>query len=291
MKPFPPAPPYRIVAADQLPPDLEQAAGLDWKAARVLSSAPAEAPRDQAAPALPPAASWALYDLAADRLLGHEPAAGSYPPAGLAKLATAMLVERKLVAERRDRRAERTPVAVGAEAMVRLSVQRLLEAVLIASSDSAAFALAAWHSGTTEAFVEAMNRQAAAWGLRDTRFACPAGQDESARSNAGDVLRLAARLMHEHPALAAIAGKTRLDPWEQALPNVNLLLGTVRGVDGLAAAFSPATGAHQIATAAHEGRRLLAVVLGAPDRVVCARLAAALLRKGFSMPAAAPAPA
>ena len=98
----------------------------------------------------------------------------------------------------------------------------------------------------TEAFVEAMNRQAVAWGLRDTRFACPAGQDESARSNAVDVLRLAARLMRDHPALAAIAGKTRLDPWEQALPNVNLLLGTVRGVDGLAAAFSPATGAHSM---------------------------------------------
>lgn len=95
------------------------------------------------------------------------------------------------------------------------------------------------------------------------------------------MLRLAARLMREHPALVAIASKTRLDPWEQAVPNVNLLLGTVRGVDGLAAAFSPATGAHQIATAAHEGRRLMAVVLGAPDRAVCARLAAALLRKGF----------
>ena len=258
--------------------------------------------RSGAAAATKPAApSWILYDMTGDRLLTHQPASHPYVPASLSKLMMAVLVEQKLEAGRLDRRTEPVPVPAVPEPAAddpsaglyrdatTQPVQRLLEAALIVSSNKAALTLASWHSGGFDAFVEAMNRQAQAWGMSDTHFACPAGLRTTARTTAVDMLVMARRVLEDFPSVLATAGKAQLDGVTPPAPSTNLLLGQVEGVDGLKTGMLPNCGAHLIATAQRDGRRLVSVVLGAEDRRVCAQLSALLLQRGFETPRERPA--
>lgn len=246
-----------------------------------------------------PTPSWVLYDFTHDRLLTHQPSEHSFVPASLSKLVTAALVEQKLRDDRLDRHVEAVQVPVDpvparddpsaalyAAGSPPLPVHRLLEAALVVSSNKAALTLASWHSGDFDSFVAAMNRQAQAWGMHDTHFACPAGLVRTARTTAVDMLTMARHVLHDFPSLLEMAGKDRLDGVPAEAPSTNLLLGRVPGVDGLKTGSLPGLGAHLIATAQRDQRRLVSVVLGASDRQTCARLSALLLQRGFETPAA-----
>ncbi|MES2530135.1 MAG: CapA family protein [Pseudomonadota bacterium] len=237
--------------------------------------------------------SWALYDLSADRLLTHQPGNRQFVPASLAKLMTAVLVDQKLQKDGLDRRSPivpvpAQPVAAAGDPAASLyarapfaTPQALLEAALIVSSNKAALTLAEWHSGTRGAFVDAMNRQAQAWGLRDTRFGDPAGLDATARTTAIDMLVLARHLLHDHPALMDVVRQTHFEANPEA-PSTNLLLGRLDGVDGLKTGSLPSHGANLICTALRNGRRLISVVLGAADARLCAQQTAQLMDRGFT---------
>ena len=60
----------------------------------------------------------------------------------------------------------------------RFTVGDLLSALLVASANDAAHALALYHSGTVESFVDEMNARAISLGLRSTSFANPIGFDD-----------------------------------------------------------------------------------------------------------------
>lgn len=225
--------------------------------------------------------SWVLYDLTHDRLLTHQPASRPFAPAGLSLLMTAVLVEQKLQAGQLDRHAE--PVSIAIDAASR-PVHELLTAALTASSHQAALALASWHSESPDAFAMAMNRQAQAWGLADTHFACPTGRQPAARTTAVDMLTMARHVLQGFPSMLDVAGKTRLDGRLGSAPGTHPLLEQLAGIDGLQAGSLPGGGAHLIATAQRDGRRLVSVVLGAPDEPTCARLSALLLQRGFETP-------
>jgi D-alanyl-D-alanine carboxypeptidase len=64
--------------------------------------------------------------------------------------------------------------------------------------------------------------------------------------------------------------------------NYNTLLGRYPGADGMKTGFICASGFNLVATATRDGRRLIAVVLGAPSSSVRAIQAAELLEKGFA---------
>lgn len=248
--------------------------------AAVIRRAGASADTEPAAP------SWVLYDMTHDRLLTHQPASHPFAPAALSLLMTAVLVEQKLHAERLDRHAEPVPVAVGDDSSDALlaaaasqPVQRLLEAALIASSRKDALALASWHSESPAAFVSAMNRQAQAWGMTDTHFACPTGLQAAARTTAVDMLTMARHVLQGFSSVFQVAGTARLSDVPEAA-----LLEQVANVDGLQAGALPGGGAHLIATAQRDGRRLISVVLGASDGPTCTRLSALLLQRGFETP-------
>ncbi len=60
----------------------------------------------------------------------------------------------------------------------RFTVGDLLSALLISSSNDAAYSLAVFHSGSIDAFAEAMNARARSLGLKDTSFDNPVGFDD-----------------------------------------------------------------------------------------------------------------
>src|SRR5262249_3500693 len=62
----------------------------------------------------------------------------------------------------------------------------------------------------------------------------------------------------------------------------NMLIGRYPGADGLKTVFICASGFNLVASATRDGRRLIAVVLGAPSSAARALKAAQLLERGFN---------
>jgi D-alanyl-D-alanine carboxypeptidase len=69
---------------------------------------------------------------------------------------------------------------------------------------------------------------------------------------------------------------------KRVVRNYNTLLGRYPGTDGMKTGFICASGFNLVATATRDGRRLIAVVLGAPSAAVRAVKAAQLLEEGFN---------
>ena len=140
-----------------------------------------------------------LYEKNSDTIL---------PIASITKLMTAIVVmERGLDLEERvalsaeDLRASRSSRVRG---RLRpgsvLTRDELLLLALMASENRAAAALARTYPGGTEAFVAAMNEEAARLALHDTRFADPTGLSPDNVSSAHDLANLV-RAAHSYPLI------------------------------------------------------------------------------------------
>lgn len=166
-----------------------------------------------------------------------------------------------------------------------VTVQQLLDGLLIPSGSDAALALARFVGGKlpggdpveggdpVATFVKAMNARVAALGLRDTHFVNPEGDDAPDQySSARDLARLAAEVLAS-PTLATIVQTpeiaiTSVGPEAHdygVLKNTNELLGR-DGIDGVKTGTTDEAGACLVAATHFAGNRVITVVLGsAPD--------------------------
>src|SRR5262249_1813858 len=69
---------------------------------------------------------------------------------------------------------------------------------------------------------------------------------------------------------------------KKVLRNYNTLIGRYPGADGMKTGFICSSGFNLVATATRDGKRLIAVVLGAPSSAGRAMKAAQLLGRGFA---------
>lgn len=158
-----------------------------------------------------------------------------------------------------------------------LSVEQLLCALMLASANDAAVALAIAVSGSIEAFADKMNERAAALGLCDTHFTNPHGlYDEDHYTTAYD-LALIARAALQNEAVRRIAcmknaeipqGVSADEPQGLSvryLKNHNKMLHLYDGAIGLKTGFTKKTGRCLVSAAERDGLCLIAVTLGAPD--------------------------
>jgi len=110
-----------------------------------------------------------------------------------------------------------------------LSRREMIMLAVMASENRAAMALGRTFPGGMTAFVEAMNRKAAALGMRDSRFADPAGLSVDNESTAADLARMVAAA-HGYPLIRQASTTTRLEvhPYRKRGPlvygNTNRLL-------------------------------------------------------------------
>lgn len=236
---------------------------------------------------LPPiaAAAYVVVDGDTGEPLASYNADQPRPVASLAKLMTARLV---LDAGRLDHVATVPPLQVagdesqaGLEPGDHVSRAELLDAMLVASANDAARTLAVDVAGDEDGFVRMMNAEAAAAGLDATRYTDPVGLDDPAQhSSAADVAHLAADLMRD-PAFRQIvaAESTTIDG--STLPASNDLLGAYPGADGIKTGHTDEAGWCIAASATRDGRRIVAVVLGAPTEHARDDAARALLDYAF----------
>jgi D-alanyl-D-alanine carboxypeptidase (penicillin-binding protein 5/6) len=170
-------------------------------------------------------------------------------------------------------------------------VDDLIKGMIVQSGNDATVVLAEGVGGTVEHFVELMNQQAKALGMKNTAYKNPEGLTAPGHTTtARDLSILATRILQDFPEYLHYYAikKYRYEGTPTANDtNRNLLLFRDPTVDGLKTGHTEAAGYCLIATAKRDfpnvqGRRLLAIVLGASSENARANEAQKLLNWGFT---------
>ena len=273
---------------------LRSLAVLTLSSAALLAQAQAPQPPEVAAKA------YLLMDLSSGQILAGKDMDAPVEPASLTKLMTAYVVFDALRA-RKVTLAQALPVSERAwktpgsrmfiDPKMQVPVEDLIKGMLVQSGNDATVALAEGVGGTVERFVEMMNDQAKALGLKNTHYANVDGLPDPAHiTTARDLATLSARLMQDFPEdVKYFAIKKYRYPGTPASndTNRNTLLFRDPTVDGLKTGHTKAAGYCLVATAARDfpnlkGRRLVSVLLGAASDSARANESQKLLNWGYT---------
>ena len=163
----------------------------------------------------------------------------------------------------------------------------LLKAVVIASANDAAYAIAEHIAGASEAMVQLMNERARELGLTQTVYTnvhgLPPGPGQPQDYTSARDISIVAREVVRHPLLLRW-GATVEDTFRDGkfkLYNTNKLLRRFPGMDGIKTGYHQKAGFNLCATARRDGLRLISVVLGAPSQKVRLRETRKLLTQAF----------
>ena len=163
-----------------------------------------------------------------------------------------------------------------------VTLHNALVMLMVKSANDIAVAIAEGVSGSVEAFADDMNRASAALGMTQSQWANPNGLPDTRQvTSARDLAILGRALYLQFPEHANLFNIGAMQLGKQIIPTHNGLLGRYPGADGMKTGFTCPAGFNLVASATHGGRRLIAVILGAPNPVARTAKAAALLDRGF----------
>jgi D-alanyl-D-alanine carboxypeptidase (penicillin-binding protein 5/6) len=251
------------------------------------------------------AKSFLVVDVTTRQTLAERDADAQVDPASLTKLMTAYVVfaalkEKKLTLEQTlpvSKRAWGERKGGGSlmfiDTTMTPTVDELLRGLIVQSGNDAAVALAEGVAGSVELFVDMMNRQGQAFGLKNTSFKNVAGLTQPGhRSSARDIATVATRIITDFPEYFPYYSIKEYKYNNITQPNRNLLLRRDPSVDGMKTGYTEAAGYCLLATAQREfpnlgaaggagKRRLLTVVLNTTSMEARANESQKLLNWGF----------
>jgi D-alanyl-D-alanine carboxypeptidase (penicillin-binding protein 5/6) len=236
--------------------------------------------------------AYHLVDFSTDTVLASSNADAQLPPASLTKLMSAYVVFSALESGR-IKIDDEAPVSVKAwrqggtrmfiEPNTRVSVQDLLRGMLIQSGNDAAVALAEFVGGSVEQFVVEMNAAAKKLGMKNSQWRNPHGLPAREHyTSARDLARLAKAIIAEFPEYYRLYSEREFSYHGIKQQNRNQLLWRDPSVDGMKTGFTAAAGYCLVSSAARDGMRLIAVVLGAENPRLRNDGAKKLLDYGFA---------
>lgn len=247
------------------------------------------------------ARAYLLMDMTANQVLLEKDADAPVEPASLTKLMSAYLVfdalkSGKLALTQSLSVSERAWKMPGSRMFIdpkmQVPVDDLVKGMVVQSGNDATMALAEAVGGTAERFVQLMNAQAKALGMRNTVYKNPEGLAEPGHTtSARDLAILSTRLVRDFPEYLHYYSikKYRYQGTPVANDtNRNLLLFRDPTVDGLKTGHTNAAGYCMVATARRDfpnlagGRRLLSIVLGASSENARANESQKLLNWGYT---------
>ena len=266
----------------------------------VAAAAPAVHAQQAPQPPEVAAKSYLLMDVSAHQILAAKEIDTPVEPASLTKLMSAYLVFDALKSKKLNL-TQTLPVSDRAWKMpgsrmfidpkMQVPVEDLIKGMIVQSGNDATMALAEGVGGTVEHFVQLMNDQAKALGMKNTSYRNPEGLTEAGHTTtARDLATLAMRLMTDFPEYVHYYTiKKYRYPGTPASndTNRNALLFRDPTVDGLKTGHTNAAGYCLVATAKRDfpnlqGRRLLSVVLGAASENARANESQKLLNWGYT---------
>jgi len=251
------------------------------------------------------AKSYIVLDLTTRQTLAERDADASADPASLTKLMTAYIVfqalrDKKLTLEQAlpvsklawsERKGGGSLMFI--DTTMTPKVDELLKGLIVQSGNDAAVALAEAVGGSVDVFVGMMNKQAQAWGLKNTAFKNVTGLTEAGhRSTARDMGVIAAHIISDFPEYFPYYSIKEYKYNNIAQPNRNLLLRRDPTVDGMKTGYTEAAGYCLLATAQREfpnlgpaggagKRRIMTVVLNTISMEARASESQKLLNWGF----------
>jgi serine-type D-Ala-D-Ala carboxypeptidase (penicillin-binding protein 5/6) len=246
------------------------------------------------------ARSYLLMDVSANQVLAGRDIDTPVEPEALAKLMTGYLVSQALRSKKisLDQRVQVTERAARMpsprmfiDPKMQVPVEDLIKGMAVQSGNDATELLAETVGGTTEHFVEMMNAEAKVLGMSRSTFKNPEGLPAPGQvTTARDLATLASRLLLDFPQDAkyyALRKYRYAGAPASNDTNRNTLLLRDPTVDGLKTGHSDAGGYCLVASARRDfpnlqGRRLVAVVLGATSDASRAGEAQKLLNWGFT---------
>ena len=249
---------------------------------------------------------YLLLDLTSNQVLAEREADKPADPASLTKLMTAYVVfgairDKKLTLEQTlpvSKRAWEERKGGGSLMFIDTTmtprVEELLRGMIVQSGNDASVALAEGVAGSLEQFVAMMNRQAVAFGLKNTTFKNVTGLTEAGhKSTARELATIAGRIIRDFPEFYPIYSTKDYKYNNISQPNRNLLLRRDPSVDGMKTGYTEAAGYCLIASAQREfpnlgatgdapgKRRLLSVVLNTNSMEARANESQKLLNWGY----------
>ena len=244
------------------------------------------------------AKSFLLMDVSSNQVLTENNADAQVEPASLTKLMAAYLVfqalhEKRVTLDQIVTVSDRAVKAGSGESSTmtlrkaaKVSVEDLIKGMIVMSGNDATVALAETVGGTVEGFVDMMNRQAKALGMKSTTYKDPEGLPAPGHlTTARDLALLATQLMADFPEEMKYYSIKSFTYNKQKQDNRNLLLWRDPTVDGLKTGYTEAAGYCMIATAKRDfpngPRRLLSVVLGTASKEARANESQKLLNWGY----------
>lgn len=255
--------------------------GLAW----LLSAAAWAAPNGVTARA------WVLIDQASGRELAAQQADVPLAPASLTQMMTAYVLlgdirNHKLSLGETISVPQAATQVDGARVFLKagekLSVDTLLQAMLVQSAGDAALTLVSATDGSEAAFVARMNQAAKRLGMNKTRFMNATGLSEPGHeSSARDLALLARALVRDFPDRLSFFTQKELAFKGLTYYNANRLLWRDITVDGLKAGRTPQAGYCLAASAKRGDQRRIAVVLGTRSDTLRTQDALKLLNYGF----------
>lgn len=169
----------------------------------------------------------------------------------------------------------------------KMPLEVLLKSVSIASANDSAVALAEYIAGSTEKFVELMNKKSVELGLSNTHFMNVHGLDEENHYSTANDMAYIARELVKHERILEYSSKyedyvTHPDGTNTWIVNTNKLINYYPGLDGLKTGFTNSAGYCITATAKRGNMRLISVVMGEENNQIRNQDTMELLNYGFS---------
>ncbi len=175
------------------------------------------------------------------------------------------------------------PSKMGFKPGTQVTLDNALKMMMVKSANDIAVVIAEGVGGSIDGFSAEMNKTAQRLGMTQTSYVNPNGlpadgQITSAR-DLGILTRAFYRDLPEYEYFAHLPG---IKFGKRTTMNFNKLIGRYPGADGMKTGFICASGFNLVASATRNGKRLIAVVLGAQSSAQRAVKAAQLLERGFS---------
>jgi D-alanyl-D-alanine carboxypeptidase len=233
-----------------------------------------------------------LIEADSGKVLQAENATMPWYPASLSKLMTAYVT---LTAVKEGRvsldtlltvsptAASQSPSKMGLKPGTQVTVDNALKMMLVKSANDMAVVLAEGVGGSIDGFAGQMNEAARHLGMTQTSYVNPNGLPADGQiTSARDMAILARAIIRDLPEYEYFVHIPSIRFGRRITQNFNKLIGRYPGADGFKTGFICASGYNLIGSATRDGKRLIAVVLGASSGTMRAVRAAQLLDRGFA---------
>ena len=221
------------------------------------------------------AKAWLVQDANSGQIIAALNPDEKVEPASLTKLMSAYIVfqaleNKRLTLDQKVNVSEKAWRTEGSRMFIKVgsqvSVDDLLQGLIVQSGNDATVALAEAVAGSETAFTSLMNQEARKMGMTGTHYANSTGlPDPTHLTTVRDLATIARNLVTQFPQYMHYYSQKSFTYNKIKQHNRNRLLWSDPTVDGLKTGHTDSAGYCLVATADRDGRRVISVVVGAPS--------------------------